>query len=76
MLTRRSFLGWLATAVPATIFVRRAHAAAVFDIQRGPATLQALGAAILPSELGADGIAAEVAAFQKWIAGYRENAGR
>ncbi len=43
-------------------------------MQRGPETLRALADAILPSELGAAGIAAEVAAFQSWIGEYRENA--
>jgi hypothetical protein len=73
MISRRRFLAWAATTIPAAAIVRRADAAAVFELQRGPATLRALGAAILPSELGAAGIDAEVAAFQKWISGYREN---
>ena len=34
----------------------------------------ALGAAVLPSELGATQIAYIVAGFRRWIDGYRENA--
>ncbi len=72
-LSRRAFLGALAAAVPAAALVRRAHAAAVDDIAASPRTLHALGEAILPSELGRAGTVAAVVAFQRWIAGYREN---
>jgi hypothetical protein len=34
----------------------------------------ALGTVVLPSELGAAGVARVVSAFQRWIAGYREHA--
>ena len=73
-LSRRAFLGALAAAVPAAALVRRAHAAAVDDIAASPRTLHALGEAVLPSELGRTGTAAAVVAFQRWIAGYHENA--
>src|SRR3954468_14478788 len=73
-LSRRAFLGTLAAALPAAALVRRAHAAAVDDLAASPRTLHALGEAVLPSELGAPGIRAAVTDFQRWIAGYRENA--
>jgi hypothetical protein len=73
-LSRRAFLGWLATAVPAAAFVRRAHAFSVDHLVADQRTLRALGEAVLPSELGSAGIAAAVDRFQRWIAGYREGA--
>ena len=72
-LSRRAFLGALAAALPAAVIIRHAHAAAVDDIAASPRTLHALGEAILPSELGRAGTLAAVTAFQRWIAGYREN---
>ncbi|CAN5755485.1 hypothetical protein BH11GEM1_BH11GEM1_04740 [soil metagenome] len=54
--------------------VRRAHAAAIHELATNPQTLHALGAAILPSELGIAGTAAAVDAFQRWLSGYREHA--
>jgi hypothetical protein len=73
-LSRRAFLGSLAAAVPIAVIVRRAHAAAIHELATNPQTLHALGAAILPSELGIAGTAAAVDAFQRWIGGYREHA--
>ena len=73
-LSRRAFLGSLAASVPVAVFVRRAHAAAVHELSTDGEVLHALGAAILPSELGVAGTAAAVDAFQHWIAGYRERA--
>jgi hypothetical protein len=76
-LSRRSFVVWLSTAVPVAIVARRAHALSVDALSREPApsrTLAALGAVVLPAELGAAGVARVVGAFQRWIAGYRENA--
>jgi gluconate 2-dehydrogenase subunit 3-like protein len=73
MLTRRTFLGWLATAVPAVIVVRRAHAAAIRYLRADPRTLQALGETVLPAAMGQAALRAEVDAFQKWMDGYREN---
>lgn len=72
-LSRRAFLGALAAALPAAVLVRHAHAAAVDEVAASPRTLQALGEAVLPSELGRAGTLAAVSAFQRWIAGYREN---
>jgi hypothetical protein len=74
LLSRRAFLGTLAATIPAAALARRAHAAAVYDIAADPRTLHALGEAILPSELGREGTRAAVTDFQRWIAGYRENA--
>ncbi len=71
-ISRRAFLGNLAAAVPVAAFVRSAHAAAVHELSTDAATLHALGAAILPSELGDAGTTAAVDAFQRWISGYRE----
>jgi hypothetical protein len=73
-LSRRAFLGWMAATLPAAALVRRAHAAAIDDLAASPRTMQALGEAVLPSELGTAGTAAAVAAFQRWIAGYRDGA--
>jgi len=72
-LSRRAFLGALAAAMPAAILIRHAHAAAVDDLAASPRILQALGEAVLPSELGRAGTLAAVSGFQRWIAGYREN---
>ncbi|MEO8333929.1 MAG: hypothetical protein ABI664_03090 [bacterium] len=74
VLSRRAFLGWLAAAIPAAAFVRRAHALAIDHLAANPATLRALGEAVLPSELGTEGTASAVDGFQRWIAGYREGA--
>lgn len=73
-LSRRAFLGSIAAAVPMAAIVRRAHAAAIHELATSAETLHALGAAILPSELGAAGSTAAVDAFQRWISGYREHA--
>jgi hypothetical protein len=73
-LSRRTFLASLAASVPLAVIARHAHAAAVLHLQSDSATLNALGDAILPSALGRAGIAAEVAAFRDWGAGYHENA--
>ncbi len=72
--SRRTFLAALAAAVPTASFVRLAHAAAVDDLMGRPDTVQALGEAVLPAELGRARVAAIVDGFQRWIAGYREHA--
>jgi hypothetical protein len=74
MLTRRGFLVWAAGAVPVAIFVRAAHAASIAHLAAAPETLDALGEAILPSELGRAERARVVAGFRRWMDGYRENA--
>jgi hypothetical protein len=73
MLSRRNFLAALAAALPLTVLVRRAHAAAVVYLEADPATLDALAAAILPSELGRAGTANVARAFRDWGAKYHEN---
>jgi len=74
MLSRRTFLSSLAAALPLTVLVRRAHAAAVIHLESDPATLDALAAAILPSELGRAGIAKAARDFRDWGAKYHESA--
>jgi len=74
MLSRRTFLSSLAAALPLTVLVRRAHAAAVIHLESDPATLDALAAAILPSELGRAGLAKAARDFRDWGAKYHENA--
>jgi hypothetical protein len=72
--SRRAFLAALAAALPSAGLVRRAHALAVDHLAADPRTLRALGDVVLPSELGPARTTAAVAAFQRWIAGYRERA--
>jgi hypothetical protein len=74
MLSRRSFLTSLAAALPLTALVRRAHAAAVIHLESDPATLDALAAAVLPSELGNAGTTRAAREFREWGAKYHENA--
>ena len=76
-ITRRSFVSWLASAVPLTLIARRAHALSVDSLTRELAptrTLLALGEIVLPSELGAKEVARVVGDFQRWLEGYREHA--
>lgn len=74
MLSRRSFLASLAAALPMTVVVRRAHAAALTHLESDPATLDALAAAVLPSELGRAGATKVAREFRDWGVNYRENA--
>jgi hypothetical protein len=74
MLTRRAFLGWLATTVPLAVIVRRAHAAAVLHLEADPRTLAALGQTVLPASLGAEDVRRATEEFRRWLAGYREGA--
>jgi hypothetical protein len=69
-LPRRHFVLALAGLLPLPILARRLHAAAVADLD--PRLLRALGAALLPSELGGEGVERVVAEFERWLAGYRE----
>jgi hypothetical protein len=74
-LTRRNFLASLASALPLSVVVRHAHAAAVAHAQADPATLDALADAVLPATaLGAAGVRRAAAAFRTWGADYREGA--
>jgi hypothetical protein len=74
MLSRREFVGWLAAVVPAGFVVRYAHAGAMTHLIVAPETLDALGAAVLPTELGAAQTARVVSGFRRWIDGYHEGA--
>jgi hypothetical protein len=69
---RRRFVLGLAGLVPLPFVARRVHGLAVADLD--PALLRALAAAILPAELGEDGLARAVSGFERWLAGYREGA--
>lgn len=73
MLSRRDFLTWLAGALPVAAVVRRAHIVSMSHLVSAPATLDALGVALLPSELGMGQIGRVVVGFRHWIDGYREN---
>jgi hypothetical protein len=76
-ISRRAFLAWAAGAIPAAGIVRRAHALSVTALSSTgapTATLRALGDVVLPSALGTAGIDREVAAFRRWMTGYREHA--
>jgi len=74
-LSRRTFLAALASTVPLSVIVRRAHAASVAHVESDPATLDALAEVVLPaSALGRAALTKEVAAFRAWGAGYREGA--
>jgi hypothetical protein len=75
LLSRRSFLASLASAVPLAVVVRHAHAAAAEHVQADPATLDALAEAVLPAvALGRSGVVRASAAFRTWGAEYREGA--
>jgi len=69
---RRRLIQGLAALAPLPFVARRLHRFAVADLD--PALLRALGAAVLPSELGDGGISRTVAGFERWLAGYREGA--
>jgi hypothetical protein len=72
ILSRRRFLVWVSSAFPVAIVARRADALGASWIREDRDTLRALARAILPSELGTDGVARVTNAFQRWIDGYRE----
>lgn len=67
---RRRFLLHTAAWLPLPFVARRLHPLALAELD--PRLLRALGAAVLPSELGASGIERMVAGFERWLAGYRE----
>jgi hypothetical protein len=74
MLSRRGFLSWLVGTIPAAVIVRRAHAASMAYLAAAPETMDALGFAILPAELGVVQAGRVIVGFRRWIDGYRENA--
>jgi hypothetical protein len=69
-LPRRRFVLELAALLPVPFVARRMHRLAVDDLD--PQQLRALGSAILPRELGTDGVNRVVSGFEHWLAGYRE----
>jgi len=76
-ISRRAFLAWAASSLPAVTIVRRAHAASVAALTSTgapAATLRALADVVLPSELGAEGKTRVVDSFRRWMTGYREHA--
>lgn len=74
LLSRRSFVAALSSAVPVVMLVRRAYALSAEAMATGaPATvLRALAEVVLPSELGRAGSRQVVTDFQRWIDGYRQ----
>jgi hypothetical protein len=79
---RRSFiarLGALAAALPLAGWrfprpTQATEASTPTALQPNATTLAALGTAVLPSELGPDGVARAVADFQRWMDAYRPGA--
>ncbi len=75
---RRAFVAWLATlaALPRTVraAVRRARGSASQAATPPQAMIRALGAAVLPSELGRARSEVASDAFGRWMSGYREGA--
>lgn len=67
---RRRFVLSLAALAPLSFVSRRLHAQAAAALD--PARLRALAAAVLPAELGDAGVERVSAAFERWLAGYRE----
>ena len=79
-LTRRHFLGWVSALAAASTWrpLRAAASGPPAEDQGRPPLpqelLAALGAAVLPAELGQAGVDRAVRSFATWVAGYRENA--
>jgi hypothetical protein len=71
-LSRRRLLAVLASSSPLVVAQRKRALVAARRIDR--ATLLAVADAVLPSSLGASGLSAVVAAFERWLAGYRGGA--
>lgn len=69
---RRRFLLALAALAPLPFLARRLHTQAVAALD--PARLRALADAVLPTELGDDGVERVARGFERWLAGYREGA--
>jgi len=74
MVTRRTFVAWVAGAVPVALVARRADALGAAWIAGEPETLRALAEAVLPTELGATGAARVALGFQAWIDNYAQHA--
>ena len=76
---RRSFVARMAGALVAVpllgpALLPRSNVAAPTSSQPNDTVLSALGDAVLPSELGADGIRRAVGDFQRWMDGYAPDA--
>ena len=69
-ITRRGFVGWMAVLVPAA---RGIHVPAFVRAwaELDAALVHALASAVLPAELGADGMRRAADAFVKWARDYR-----
>src|ERR1043166_8365169 len=65
---RRRLIKGLAALAPLPFVARRFHGFAVADLD--PVLLRALGAGVLPGELGSEGAARGVAGFGHGLAGY------
>ena len=72
-MTRRTVLKFLASLLAWAPFGRRARARPVFGAA-DRASMIALAAAVLPSEIGAAGRERAVAAFMQWVRDYRTGA--
>ncbi len=76
--TRRRFLGSVAAAIPAAAIAtsdsKGTPGAGLATGPLNPELLQALGRAVLPSELGTDGIDRVVSKFQRWLKEYQPEA--
>jgi len=73
MLSRRTFVAWVAGAIPVALVTRRADALGSAWIVGEEETMRALAEAVLPSELGVAGAARVAKAFRLWIGGYAEH---
>ncbi len=71
-LSRRQLLALLAVFSPAAVLRRRRGRLAAQGLDH--MTLDAVGAAVLPAELGVAGIGPVVRGFERWLAGYRGGA--
>lgn len=71
-MNRRSFLQALGSLVPAAALSEPAAAQGASEpAPLDEALLHALAAAVLPGELGAEGVRRAAARFQEWLAGYQ-----
>jgi hypothetical protein len=74
MLTRRTFVAWVAGAIPVALVTRRADALGAAWVASEEETMRALAEAVLPSQLGTAGAARVARYFRQWIAGYIQGA--
>src|SRR5205823_4490636 len=73
-LSRRGFLGWLATLPVASTIVGCIKPTTESSRALDDSTLVSLGASVLPSELGESGVRGAVSRFQAWVNGYAPGA--